>query len=79
MTRKPARQPEPKPPIAVEDRLLPIEAVMDMVGIKRTMIYRLIRKDAFPQPFKVGGFASRWSEREIMAWKEQVAAARRAA
>lgn len=50
------------------DRLLKLTQVMEMVGIGRTMIYRLIRRGDFPQPFKPGGYASRWSEAEVRGW-----------
>lgn len=32
------------------------------------MIYRLVRAGRFPQPFKPGGYASRWSESEVRNW-----------
>lgn len=34
------------------------------------MIYRLMQQGRFPQQFKPGGYASRWSEAEIVAWRE---------
>jgi prophage regulatory protein len=58
-----------------QDRLLRISEVEEIVGIKRAMIYRLIRRGAFPQQFKPGGYASRWSEAEIRAWRKQQRAA----
>lgn len=36
------------------------------------MIYRLIREGRFPPPYKLSSFASRWSEREIVAWIDKV-------
>ena len=55
---------------AVEDRLLKLPAVTEIAGIGKTMIYRLVREQRFPQPYKPGGSASRWSEREIREWLE---------
>lgn len=52
------------------DRLLRIVEVEEIVGLKRAMIYRLIKRGDFPQQYKPGGYASRWSECEIMAWRE---------
>lgn len=52
------------------DRLLKLEKVREITGLGKTMIYRLIRAGSFPQPFKPGGYASRWSEDEILAWRE---------
>lgn len=52
------------------DRLLKIKQVIEMAGIGRTMIYRLIRSGDFPKPYKPGGYASRWSEAEVIQWRE---------
>lgn len=52
------------------DRLLRLSQVIEIAGIGKTMIYRLMRQDRFPQQFKPGGYASRWSEREVLAWRE---------
>jgi prophage regulatory protein len=52
------------------DRLIPFARVQDIVGLKRTRIYRLIRESGFPAPYKPGGTGSRWSEAEVRAWIE---------
>jgi len=52
------------------DRLIKLPEVIEMTGIGKTMIYRLVRRGDFPQPYKPGGYASRWSEAEIRAWRE---------
>ena len=52
------------------DRLLRLSEVKEITGLGKTMIYRLIRAQRFPRPFKPGGYASRWSEREVAAWRE---------
>ncbi|AHE55881.1 hypothetical protein NX02_21225 [Sphingomonas sanxanigenens DSM 19645 = NX02] len=49
---------------------------MDLTGLGRTTIYRLIKEGSFPAPFKPGGAASRWSEAEIRDWREGLAASR---
>lgn len=36
------------------------------------MIYDLIRQDRFPAPYKISPAASRWSEREVVAWIAEV-------
>lgn len=51
------------------DRLLRLPQVIEITGIGKTMIYRLMRQQKFPQPFKPGGYASRWSESEVEAWR----------
>lgn len=61
-----------------DDRLLKLEEVKDIVGLGKTMIYRLERQGKFPQRFKPGGWSSRWSEREVRAWKNDQRQARAA-
>jgi prophage regulatory protein len=50
------------------DRLIKLEEVKRRVGLGKTMIYRLIGEGSFPAPYKISPFASRWSDREIIAW-----------
>jgi prophage regulatory protein len=50
------------------DRLLKLDEVKEIVGLGKTMIYRLEREGRFPQRFKPGGWSSRWSENEVRAW-----------
>lgn len=57
------------------DRLISLTEVKELTGLGKTMIYRLIRQGSFPQQYKPGGFASRWSECEILAWRESQRAA----
>ncbi len=54
------------------DRLIRIEEVKQRVGLGKTMIYRLIKQNAFPAPYKLSPFAARWSEREVVDWIERV-------
>jgi prophage regulatory protein len=54
------------------DRLIKLDEVKRRVGLGKTMIYRLIQQGKFPGPYKLSPFASRWSEREIIVWIEQV-------
>jgi prophage regulatory protein len=60
----------------LEDRLLPIDAVMQIAGIGKTMIYRKMREGSFPRCCKPGGASTRWSEREVREWRDQVLAER---
>lgn len=60
----------------LDDRLLPISVVMEIAGIGKTMIYRKMREGTFPKCCKPGGASTRWSEREVTAWKADVMAAR---
>ncbi|AHE55688.1 helix-turn-helix transcriptional regulator [Sphingomonas sanxanigenens] len=61
------------------DPLLPLARVMDLTGLGRTTIYRLIKEGSFPAPFKPGGAASRWSEAEIREWRARLEEARSSA
>jgi prophage regulatory protein len=63
----------------LEDRLLPIDAVMQIAGIGKTMIYRKVRDGTFPKPCKPGGASSRWSEQEVRMWQAAIMSARGAA
>lgn len=54
-----------------DDDLLKIDEVKKLVGIGKSMIYRLERQDRFPKRYKPGGYASRWSRREVMVWRDQ--------
>ncbi len=57
-------------PVHAEDRMLTLNEVKALVGLGKTMIYRLEAAGQFPKRFKPGGFATRWSEREVRAWCE---------
>lgn len=62
----------------LDDRLLPIDIVIELAGIGKTMIYRKMRDGTFPRCCKPGGSSSRWSEREVRDWRDAVMAARSA-
>jgi prophage regulatory protein len=42
------------------------------VGLGKTMIYAMIGEGRFPRPYKITAAAARWSEREIVAWVNDV-------
>lgn len=54
------------PPPAGE-KMLGIKTVQAMVGLCKSMIYKLIKEERFPAPRKVGR-ASRWLMSEVLAW-----------
>lgn len=60
-------------------RLLRLRQVIEMAGIGKTMIYRLIARGEFPEQYKPGGYASRWSEQEVLEWIENARTVRKAA
>lgn len=76
-TGRAGERPTPEVDYGIDDRLLPLPAVMQIAGIGKTMIYRLMGEGNFPQSCKPGGASVRWSEREVKEWKEKVLEARR--
>lgn len=54
------------------DRFVKLDEVKRRVGLGKSMIYRLIQEGKFPAPYKLSPLASRWSDREIVAWIEDV-------
>jgi prophage regulatory protein len=54
------------------DRFIKLDEVKRRVGLGKTMIYRLIQQKRFPAPYKLSPFAARWSDREIVAWIDDV-------
>lgn len=55
-------------PAESKDRLLTRAEVERRTGLGRTAIYRMMRAGEFPEPYRVGRSAVRWSELEIEAW-----------
>ena len=54
------------------DRFIKLDEVKRRVGLGKSMIYRLISEGKFPAPYKLSSFASRWSDREITTWIDDV-------
>lgn len=50
------------------DRFLRLTQVMELTAFGKTHIYGLISAGQFPAPYKPGGCASRWSEKEVLGW-----------
>lgn len=61
--------PEGEPAV---ERLIKLDEVCRRVGLGKSMIYQMIRNERFPRPYKISPFASRWSEREIVGWIDEV-------
>ena len=36
------------------------------------MIYAMAKDGRFPRPYKLSPFAARWSEREVVAWIDDI-------
>lgn len=54
------------------ERFVRLDEVKRRVGLSKSMIYELIKKGRFPQPYKLSPAAARWSDREISAWIDDV-------
>ena len=54
----------------MRDRLLRRREVEKITGLSRSSIYRLMQKDEFPRPVKVGPAAVRWRQSDIVDWLE---------
>lgn len=55
-------------PIELPERFIKLPEVCRRVGLGKSMIYDMIKKERFPAPYKLSPFVSLWSEREIVAW-----------
>lgn len=60
----------------LNDRLLKLEQVLEIAGLSKAMIYRLVREGKFPKPCKPGGIATRWVESEVREWRAEIQASR---
>ncbi len=60
----------------LDDRLIPLDAVIQIAGIGKTMIYKLMREGTFPASCNVGGASVRWSENEVKGWRDRILATR---
>ena len=49
------------------DHLLPLNAVLARVGLKKTTIYKMLKREQFPEPVKIGR-AVRWRTSDISQW-----------
>ncbi|MFC3816400.1 helix-turn-helix transcriptional regulator [Lysobacter sp. GCM10012299] len=56
-------------------RLLKLEEVEALVGLKKSAIYQRVKEGSFPPPVSVKGTtAKRWREGEVAAWIEDATA-----
>jgi len=54
------------------DRFIKLNEVKLRVDLGKSMIYRLISEGKFPAPYKLSPLASRWSDRKIATWIDDV-------
>ena len=58
-----------------DDRLIPRREVEQLVGLKHSSLYKLMRSGAFPLPLKIG-HAVRWRLSEVQSWVSSLPRAR---
>ena len=49
-------------------KLLRLEAVISLIGMKRSWILQKVKDGKFPKPLRVSPRAVAWREREILEW-----------
>ncbi|MBF0117036.1 MAG: AlpA family phage regulatory protein [Magnetococcales bacterium] len=50
------------------EQLLRLDQVENLVGFKKTFIYKMIAEKKFPKPLVLGARSSRWRDNEIRDW-----------
>jgi len=58
----------------MNEKLISINQVTEMVGFKKSTIYKFIKSKNFPKPVKIG-YSSRWKLSDIQKWMEEVTSA----
>jgi prophage regulatory protein len=55
-------------PKKTKERILRVENVLAIIGMKRSWLWGEIRAGNFPRPIRLGKRAIGWKESEIMEW-----------
>lgn len=53
-------------------RFIEIKEVCHIIGLAKSMVYKMIKEGRFPPPYKLSPGASRWSEEEVFSWVENI-------
>ena len=61
----PAPTPTPTAPA-----ILRASQVVDMIGVSRTTLWRMVKSASFPSPIKLSERAVGWRARDVSAWIE---------
>lgn len=56
---------------APADQLIRLGEVENMVGVKKSSIYEMVKHNTFPAPHKLSRRAVAWSKNEVLAWINQ--------
>ena len=51
-----------------DEKLVRVKDVLQITGMSRSTIWRLVNSGDFPQPFRLGPRMNAWHEREIHDW-----------
>lgn len=52
-------------------RILRLPEVISMTGLQRSSIYAYVKKNAFPQPIRLGERAVGWNDEEVQSWLDK--------
>jgi len=55
------------------ERIIRLTEVINMVGLKKSAIYKKVREGDFPAPIKLGPHANGWLESAVQSWIRKVA------
>lgn len=61
---------------AKDEVYLDLSDVCARLNCGRTSVYKWAKTKGMPKPLKIGGTTSRWRLSELIAWENQLAAAR---
>lgn len=53
-------------------KLYSIDDIVDITGLSRTTIYRMMDEGNFPKSIKIGKYTVRWKSSEIRSWIESL-------
>lgn len=66
--------------VTPHERFLKVNEVADMLGdVSRPSVYKLMKENSFPHPYKVTRGRVAWSLHEVLLWIERRKAEQRAA
>ena len=51
-----------------ESRIIRLDTIKEITGLKKTMLYRLMAEGDFPKSIQLGSRAVGWSFAEVEAW-----------
>ena len=66
--RRRARAAQSATLVAIDDAQLTLKTVLELTGLSKSTVYKLIRAGDFPAPFHVTARAVRWRAHEIREW-----------